>query len=385
MSNVHILGIGHTPFRKHDANLEELIRLASIEALEDAGVDASDIDEIFVGHFNAGLSEQEFISSLILQADPSLRFKPAHRLENACASGTAAVHAAVRAIQSGQSKRVLVVGAEKMSECSDVGRALARASYLAEESKFDSFAGVFSHIAECYFERYGEQLDALAQIAVKNHSNGFNNPYAQLRKVLDYEFCRHPSDKNPLVAGQLKRTDCSPVSDGAAALVLTSEDLVPANKPSAKFKSIAQVNDFLPMSRRELSKLEGCELAWKKAFHMADIRLEQLDFVETHDCFTVAELMQYEAMGLTKYGEGYRALKEGWTSPDGCLPVNLSGGLKSKGHPIGATGVSMHALTAMQLTGRAGTMQLPDCRYGGVFNMGGTGVANYVSILATAD
>lgn len=384
MKNAHILGVGHTPFGKHDANLEELIRLAVTEALDDAEVDAADVDEIFVGHFNAGLSKQEFVSSLVLQVDPALRFKPAHRLENACASGSAAVHAAVRSIQSGQAQRVLVVGAEKMTDCPDIGGALARASYLAEESRFDSFAAVFGHIADHYFERYGEQLDALAQIAVKNHANGLNNPYAQLRKAFDYEFCRYPSDKNPKVAGQLKRTDCSLVSDGAAALVLTAENLVPAHKPTARFSSIAQVNDFLPMSRRDLSKLEGCEAAWKKAFQQADLSLDQLDFVETHDCFTVAELMQYEAMGLTAYGEGYVALAEGWTAPDGYLPVNLSGGLKSKGHPIGATGVSMHALSALQLTGRAGAMQQSDCRYGGVFNMGGTGVANYVSILAAA-
>ncbi len=382
MKNAHILGVGHTPFGKHDADLEALIGAAVNEALDDAEIAAADIDEIFVGHFNAGLSEQEFVSSLVLQVDPALRFKPAHRLENACASGSAAVHAAVRAIQSGQAQRVLVVGAEKMYGCADVGKALARASYLAEESRFDSFAAVFGHITDHYFERYGEQLDALAQIAVKNHANGMNNPYAQLRKPFDFEFCRYPSDKNPRVAGQLKRTDCSLVSDGAAALVLTAGALVPASKASVRFCGIAQVNDFLPMSRRDLSKLEGCEQVWKKALQQADLRLEQLGFVETHDCFTVAELMQYEAMGLTAYGEGYRALAEGWTYPDGRLPVNLSGGLKSKGHPIGASGVSMHALTALQLTGRAGAMQLADCRYGGVFNMGGTGVANYVSILS---
>ena len=382
MTNAHILGVGHTPFQKHDCDLETLILAAVNEALADAEIEAADIDEIFVGHFNAGLSEQDFVSSLTLQVDPALRFKPAHRLENACASGSAAVHAGVRAIQSGQAKRVLVVGAEQMSRCPDVGRALARASYLAEESQFDSFAAVFGHIAEQYFARYGEQLDALAQIAVKNHANGLNNPYAQLRKSFDFEFCRHPSDKNPLVAGPLKRTDCSPVSDGAAALVLTAESLVPRHKPSARFRAIAQVNDFMPMSRRDLSRLEGCQQAWLKAFAISDLELAQLDFVETHDCFTVAELMQYEAMGLTPFGEGQRAVAEGWTQPDGRLPVNLSGGLKSKGHPIGATGVSMHALTALQLTGRAEVMQLADCRYGGVFNMGGTGVANYVSILS---
>jgi len=382
MKNVHITGIGHSPFRKHQASIEALITSVVHEALADANVAAGDVDEIYLGHFNAGLSAQGFVSSLVLQADSALRFKPVHRLENACASGSAAVHAGVRAIQSGQAKQVLVVGVEKMSECADVGGALARASYLPEESQFDSFAGVFGHIAEQYFQRFGNQQDALAMIAEKNHRNGFDNPYAQLRKHFDFDFCRQVSAKNPVVAGKLKRTDCSPISDGAAALLLTSEELVAPDKLTAKFTTIAQANDFMPMSRRDIARLEGCEVAWKKALQASKLTLLDLDFVETHDCFTIAELMQYEAMGLTALGEGAKALTEGWTYADGCLPINLSGGLKSKGHPIGATGVSMHALTAMQLTGRAKSMQLADCHYGGVFNMGGTGVANYVSILA---
>lgn len=384
MHNVHIIGIGHTLFTKHQQSVESLMTMVINEALQDADVDPADVDEIFIGHFNAGLSAQSFISSLALQADPALRFKPVHRLENACASGSAAVHAGVRSIQSSQAKRVLVIGVEKMSECQDVGGALARASYLAEESEFDSFAGVFGHITDQYFSRFGDQQDALAMIAEKNHSNGFSNPYAQLRKQFDFDFCRQPSTKNPLIAGQLKRTDCSPVSDGAAALLLTREDLVRTDKPSAKFTALAQVNDYLPMSKRDISRLEGCELAWNQALNQADLALLDLDFIETHDCFTIAELMQYEAMGLTPLGQGVNALNEGWTYPDGCLPINLSGGLKSKGHPIGATGVSMHALTALQLMGKAPSMQQANCRLGGVFNMGGTGVANYVSILAAS-
>src|SRR5699024_1862804 len=141
------------------------------------------------------------------------------------------------------------------------------------------------------------------------------------------------------------------------------------------------VNDFLPLSKRDILRFEGCETAWKKAFAEAGVSLQDLSFVETHDCFTIAELIEYEAMGLTERGQGAKAALEGWTQKDGKLPINPSGGLKAKGHPIGATGVSMHVMATMQLTGSAEEMQLPDPRLAGIFNMGGAAVANYVSIL----
>ena len=147
------------------------------------------------------------------------------------------------------------------------------------------------------------------------------------------------------------------------------------------FRAAEHVQDFLPMSKRDILKFEGCAHAWHGALAQAGLKLGDLSFVETHDCFTVAELIEYEAMGLTAEGQGARAIKEGWTQKDGKLPVNPSGGLKSKGHPIGATGVSMHALAAMQLTGTANDLQVKNARLGGIFNMGGTAVANYVSIL----
>src|SRR5690606_34720077 len=170
------------------------------------------------------------------------------------------------------------------------------------------------------------------------------------------------SDKNPLVAGPLKRTDCSLVSDGAAALVLADLDVALAAERAILIRSAAQVNDFLPMRARDIVAFEGCQLAWQRALSQAKLKLDDLSFVETHDCFTIAELIEYEAMGLTRPGEGARAAPEGWTEKDGKLPVNRSGGLKAKGHPIGATGVSMHVLTAMQLSGQAGDMQLKNAR-----------------------
>src|SRR6201996_7172773 len=381
-----IVGWAHTPFGKlAGETVESLIVRVAGEALGDAGVAAKDGDEIVLGHFNAGFSAQDFTASLVLQASPDLRFKRATRVENACATGSAAVHAALKSIAARSARIVLVVGAEQMTATppAEIGRNLLKASYVREEADIDGgFAGIFGQIAARYFQRWGDQSDALARIAAKNHKNGVGNPYAQIRKDLGYEFCRTESEKNPFVAHPLKRTDCSLVSDGAAALVLADEETARALGKAVRFRAAVQVNDFLPLSRRDPTAFEGAAEAWQRALKQADLQLEDLSFVESHDCFTVAELLEYEAMGLTPQGQGARAVLEGWTAKDGKLPVNPSGGLKAKGHPIGATGVSMHAITAMQLTGQApGGMQLPKADIGAVFNMGGAAVANYVSIL----
>ncbi|MGO4664848.1 acetyl-CoA acetyltransferase [Bosea sp. 2YAB26] len=381
-----IVGWAHTPFGKQDAEtIESLIVRVATDALVDAGITAEQVDEIVLGHYNAGFSAQDFTASLVLQADPALRFKPTTRVENACATGSAAVHQGVRAIKAGDAKIVLVVGVEQMTKTpsADIGKFLLKASYLPEDGETPGgFAGVFGKIAAAYFQRHGDQSDALAMIAAKNHKNGVENPYAQMRKDLGFAFCREESEKNPYVAGPLKRTDCSLVSDGAAALVLADQATAMEMRRAVGFRGMAHVQDFLPMSKRDILKFDGCAEAWKKALADAGVTLDDLSFVETHDCFTVAELIEYEAMGLTKEGEGARAIKEGWTQKGGKLPVNVSGGLKAKGHPIGATGVSMHVLSAMQLTGEAPEgMQVQDARLGGIFNMGGAAVANYVSVL----
>ncbi|SHH94335.1 acetyl-CoA acetyltransferase [Pollutimonas bauzanensis] len=389
MALAAITGWAHSKFGKLDGvDPEEMISQVAMDAIMHAGLSFDEIDSIHLGTFNGGFLYQDFPSSLLLNKIPELRFRPSTRVENACATGSAAFHSGLNSVRAGDSRHALVIGFEKMTERSnaEVGEILLKCSYAKEEAGVaGGFAGVFGNIiARAYFERYGDQSDAIAAIAAKNHRNGAANPYAHMRRDLGYEFCRHVSDKNPFVAGPLKRTDCSMVSDGAAALIISAPPQALARPQRVSIKAVAHVNDFLPLSRRDPTAFEGGRLAWGKALSRAGIALEDLSFVETHDCFTIAELIEYEAMGLAKPGQGAQIILDGVTRKDGRFPVNPSGGLKAKGHPVGATGVSMHVMAAMQLAGQAGDMQLARADRAGIFNMGGAAVANYVSILESA-
>ena len=378
-----IVGWDHLKFGKREGeDIEDMIVSVATGAMRDAGVEPKDVDAIYLGTFGGGFVRQEFPASLVLQAHDDLRFKPSTHVENACATGSAAIYQGLNHIAAKRARIVLVVGVEKMSEVSGevLGGILSKASYLREESA-SSFAEIFGQITDAYFQKYGDKSDALAMIAAKNHKNGCDNPYAQLQKDLGYEFCRHVSEKNPVVAGPLKRTDCSLVSDGAAAIVLTDVDTALKMDKAVYFRAAQHVQDYLPMSRRTVIDFEGPAEAFSRAFAEAGISVDDLGFAEVHDCFTSAELLSYEAMGLTAKGEGETAIKEGWVYADGKLPVNRSGGLKAKGHPLGATGLSMHAIASMQLTGTAGDLQLDSPKLGAVFNMGGSAVSSYVSIL----
>lgn len=383
--SAQIIGWAHAPFGRREApDVEGLMSAVVPDALIDAEVTAAQVDGIFVGVFNAGFSRQDFAGALVSRVDHGLRHVPATRYENACASGSAALYAACDFIESGRGDVALVVGAEKMTAVptAEAGANLLSACYVSEEGTVrGGFAGVFAGITAAYFERYGDTSEALARIAAKNHKNGVANPYAQMRKDFGFEFCNTVSEKNPYVVEPLRRTDCSLISDGAAALVVTTADLAVSARRRVGFRARVHVNDYLPISMRDPIAFDGPRLAWAKAMEQAGLTTLDLDLVETHDCFTIAELIQYEAFGLAEPGHGADVVAEGLTEPDGKLPVNLSGGLKSKGHPIGATGVSMHVLMAMQLTGEAGEMQKDDAEVGAVFNMGGAAVANYASVM----
>jgi acetyl-CoA C-acetyltransferase len=384
----HIVGWAHSPFGKlEDPDLETLMARVSGAALDHAGIGAADVDGISVGVYNNGFSKQGFEASLVALGQPDLAYTPATRVENACATGSAALYNALDFIESGRGRIALVVGAEKMTATptKEVGEILLTACYQREEADVaGGFAGIFGRIAQSYFQRYGDRSEELAMIAAKNHRNGASNPYAQMRKDLGFDFCNTVSDKNPYVAGPLRRTDCSLVSDGAAALVVADAETAATMARAIAFRARQHANDILPLSRREPFAFEGGRRAWAKAREEAGLTLDDLDLVETHDCFTIAELIEYEAMGLAEPGQGFRVVREGIAQKDGRLPINPSGGLKAKGHPIGATGVSMHVMAAMQLMNEAGDMQVAGATKAGVFNMGGAAVANYVSILERA-
>ncbi|AGI74947.1 thiolase family protein (plasmid) [Octadecabacter arcticus 238] len=385
MTDPYIVGWAHTAFGRSDApDTEALMAEVTGPALDHAGVAVEDVDGIFVGVFNNGFSDQDFQGALVGMGNDALSRVPATRYENACATGSAALNGAMDFIASGRGKIALVVGAEKMTATPgvEVGDILLGASYRREESGVrGGFAGLFGQIAGSYFQRYGDRSEELAMIAAKNHHNGMQNPFAHMQRDFDVDFCNTVSEKNPLVAGPLRRTDCSLVSDGAAALVLAAPEVAADLHRAIRFRARTHTNEPLALSRRDITRFDGARRAWDQAYAAAGVTIDDLSLVETHDCFTVAELLEYEAMGLAEPGQGGRAIREGWTTKDGRLPVNPSGGLKSKGHPVGATGVSMHVMAAMQLMGEAGGMQIPDARLVGVFNMGGAAVASYASIL----
>jgi acetyl-CoA C-acetyltransferase len=385
MHSPHFIGWAHTRFGRSDTpDVESLIALVAEPALSDAGLEPGDLDAIHVGVYNHGFSSQGFEAALVGSRAPALAHLPAVRAENACATGSAALYSALDRVQSGRAKAVLVIGAEKMTdtEPARLNDILLGACHRSSESQYGSFAEVFADLADQYAARYDDPRDAMAMIAAKNHRNGVDNPFAHMRRDFGFDFCATASDRNPAVAGRLLRTDCSMVSDGAAALVVTSADVAASARRSVKVAGRGEANDHLALaSRRDPLELAGAAAAWHAALAEAGVTLADLDLAETHDCFTIAELLQYEAFGIAERGKARQVLEEGTTAADGALPVNRSGGLKAKGHPLGATGVSQHVMAAMQLTGEAGDFQLPQPHRAAVFNMGGAAVANYATIL----
>ncbi|RBP65063.1 acetyl-CoA C-acetyltransferase [Brevibacterium sanguinis] len=383
MTSPAIIGWSHGQFGRSEHPLPVMMAAVARDAVADAGLELADIDVIHVGVYNNGLSRQGFEAALLGVEIPELALTPAHRHENACATGSTAVFAAHDSIAAGRHRIALVIGAEKMTQASghEVNETLLSASYRDEEEHYKSFAGVFGEIAARYFERFGDHSDTLARIASKNHANGTHNPLAHMRRDLGFEFCSTVSEKNPYVAEPLRRTDCSLVSDGAVALVLAADEVAGSAPQAVRWRGMGNANDAMPLSRRDPLEMRGAGAAMRQALKQAGIGIYDLDLLETHDCFTIAELLEYEAFGLAGPGLGHRLIDEGVTAVDGELPVNPSGGLKAKGHPIGATGVSMHALAAAQLTGRASGIQIESPELAGVFNMGGAAVSNFASVL----
>jgi acetyl-CoA C-acetyltransferase len=352
--------------------------------MDDAGVDR--IDSMYVGCMSSGLfAGQEHVGSLL--ADYlGQRHLPATRVESACASGGAAVKAAFLEVASGHADVVLAGGVEKMT---DVGGADATyALGTAADAEYEcyhgaTFPGLYAMIARAHMDRYGTTAEMLAQVAVKNHDNGALNPMAQYPFKITAERVLN----SIMVADPLHLLDCSPITDGAAAAVLcpleTAKKLT--KKRPVKIAGVGHATDTIQLAQREdMTWLESTAQAAARAFEMAGVEAKDVDLFEVHDCFTIAELVVMESLGLVGKGEGGKATLEGRTARDGDIPVNTSGGLKSKGHPVGATGVAQVMEIVKQLRGEAGERQVKDAKRGLTQNMGGSGGSAVVHILEVA-
>jgi acetyl-CoA C-acetyltransferase len=382
MRDVAVVGLGLNKKwgELWDLSLRDLVVEASLSAIKDAGVDH--LDSMVVGCMSSGLfTGQEHLGAVLadyLGQTPV----PATRVESACASGGVAVRQGFIEVASGFADIVLVAGVEKMTDVS--GDRATDALATASDQEWEAFNGVtfpglYAMMAVAHMARYGTTVEHLAQVAVKNHENGAKNPVAQYRERITVDAVLN----SVLVADPLHILDCSPVTDGAAALILAPAELAKKLKrPEVRIIGSGQGSDAIALhSRADLCSLPAVTSAAAAAYKMASKQAKDIDVCEVHDCFTIAEIMVTEALGLVERGQGGPAVARGDTSPGGRIPVNTSGGLKAKGHPVGATGVAQVAEIVMQLRGDAGERQVKDAAVGMTQNMGGTGASSVVHIL----
>jgi len=379
MKEVAIVGVGLTRFGElWEQSLRDMFTEAALAAIADSGLDR--IDSMYIGSMSPGLFvHQEHIAPLLAD-NLGLAGIPAAHVESACASGGLAVRQAFLEIVSGASEIVLAGGVEKMNDGSDVTFALSTAADQEYEAFHGvTFPGLYAMIARAHMHQYGTTREQLAQVAVKNHAHGINNPYAQFRIPMTIDTVLRSS----MVAEPLGLMDCSPVSDGAAAVVLTTaERAKKLGKPYAVIRTSVNVTDQIALHDRDnVASLPAVGKAAQQAYKQAGLTPEQLDVIEVHDCFTIAELVVMEELGLVERGKSGPAVMAGMTTLGGKIPVNTSGGLKSKGHPVGATGVAQIIEIAEQLRGTAGERQVKNARIGMAQNMGGSGGSCVIHIL----
>jgi acetyl-CoA C-acetyltransferase len=380
MRDVAIIGAGMTKWGElWDKSLRALFTETALLALEDAGVDK--IDSMVVGCMSSGLFVgQEHLGSLLsdyLGKNPI----PAARVESACASGGLALRQGFFEVASGASDVVLVGGVEKMTDVT--GCEATYALGTAADQEYEGYHGLtfpalYAMMAVAHMHKYGTTREQMARVAVKNHLNGSKNPLAQFPFQVSVEAVL----SSVLVADPLRILDCSPITDGAAALVLSSlETARKLKKPFVRIAGSGQASDTIALSsRKDLCWIESTHVAAQKALAMAGRKVEDVHLFEVHDCFTIAEIMVTEALGLVKKGQGGKAVEEGLTAIGGTFPVNPSGGLKAKGHPVGATGVAQAVEVVKQLRGEAGERQVKGAKRGLTQNMGGTGGSSVVHV-----
>lgn len=387
MREVAIVGAKTTEFGElWEKSLRDIVVEAGVGAIEDAGISGEDIDMMYVGNMSGGkFIEQEHLGALI--ADYSGLAKglnvPSTRVEAACASGGLALRQAIQAVASGYSNVAIAAGAEKMTDIdgSGVTDALAAAADREWEGiQGATFPGIYAMIAKLHMAKYGTTSEQLAAVAVKNHENGMNNPIAQFKSKLSIEQVL----KSIMVSDPLHILDCSPVSDGAAAVIVVPADEAHKYTDTPIYiKASAQASDTIALhDRRDITTLDASVAAGKRAYEMAGLAPKDINFVEVHDCFTIAEICAIEDLGFFEKGQGGPASLAGETALNAKISVNPSGGLKSTGHPVGATGVKQAVEAVHQLRGEAGKRQVDGAKYGMTHNVGGSGATAVVHIFS---
>lgn len=381
MTKVGIVGVGHARFGKRsDATIRELAHEAVVPALEDAGITAIDLEASVIA-----IAGEEFAGqgapAAVVQDYIGLSGKPTFRVEAACATGSAGIRTGWSLIRSGLADVVLVLGVETMTHLSSARATelMARAGDTKWEYPFGiTFPGFYALMATAHMNQFGTTREQLSMVSVKNHKYGSMNPYAHLQKVITLE----EAMKSVIISYPLNLYDCCLISDGAAAVILANEDRAKQmNDTPIWIEGLGAASDAMLISERPtLTGLTGSRLAAEQAYKMAGITAGDVDLAEVHDCFTIAEIMAYEDLGFCKKGEGGKFIEEGQSYIGGRTPVNIDGGLKSKGHPLGATGVSMAVEITKQLRGEAGDRQVSGAEIGLSHNVGETGQFAFVHI-----
>jgi len=380
---VAVIGIGSTNFGEHwDQNLRQLAIEAGTKAITDANIRGRDIDAIYLGNMSAGrFIGQEHVAAMV-SGELGLSI-PASRIEGACASGGLALRQGIFSILSGQHDIVLVGGAEKMTDLMTDG--VTSSLMGAADQEWEAYYGVtfpslYAMIARRHMHEYGTTREQMAKVAVKNHHNGSLNPIAQFRNEITVEQVLN----SPMVADPLTLFDCSPITDGAAALILCKDEL--AKKYTGEpiyIVGSGQASDTLALhDRKSLTTLDATVKAAQEAYKQAGITVKDINLAEVHDCFTIAEIVATEDLGFCKKGEGGKLLDECATELTGRIPINTSGGLKAVGHPVGATGVKQAIEIVLQLRGKAGERQIKDAKIGLAHNVGGSGATAVVHIFS---
>ncbi|WP_440956727.1 thiolase domain-containing protein [Methanosarcina sp. Mfa9] len=387
MRDVAIIGVKNTKFGElWERSLRDIVVEAGIGAIEDAGVGGKDINALYVGNMSGGrFVEQEHIGALIADYSGLSRnlHVPATRVEAACASGGLALRQAIMTVASGYGDIVVAAGAEKMTDVGseEASSALAAAADREWEGMAGAtFPGLYSMIAKLHMHRYGTTSEQLAEVAVKNHRNGCLNPIAQYRNEITVDQVLN----SIMVADPLHIFDCSPITDGASALVLAPAEVAHEYTDTPIYiKATAQASDTIALhDRRDITTLDASVMASKRAYEMAKVGPGDIDLVEVHDCFTIAEICAVEDLGFAEKGKGGIFTAEGETAIGGRIPVNTSGGLKACGHPVGATGIKQAVEIVTQLRGEAGKRQVEGAEYGMAHNVGGSGATAVVHIFS---